>query len=728
MYDTRRGGSSVQGGGGAGTHGAVPGKRTQVEQLGQPPAPGPRALDPGTRSTMEQRLGHGFSDVRVHEGSDVAGRAGAQAVTEGTDIHFAPGQYRPEARDGQFLLGHELAHVVQQSGGSSTLQARADGAPRGGDPLEHEADAAGRAVSAGESFQVAGRVGRRPQCFNEDEHMYLGNEASRRPSGDLQMVPLAPDYIIPYGDVLALAGDHFGDLDQLRLIAARNGKGAATREEIEYVRQVEIHDRQDLKDTFSKGARESAERRYYKLAAYNANHFPNSHEGDTTKPTEKKLDQTATYGPQSEDTVYDGSLETTILSRLPTVNESAIAAYRRYHVKAILEAVQAAKAGKPVDTALVAEAFGGHFLSDSFSAGHIRTPRVSIEQHWDTKVPMFFYNLKGFMSEEIARKIAPTKTFLGRQVREDIVLTFGGAREKVFTLLDNIGPLGLGDVVGGALHDFDGEQGVKVLIQGQPVTLYGDGSFWANGKDRPESLDMRAAAIKALHAGIAEVYDAYSQGKTGKAPVEVAMSFINDQKLFWPETYIPTVVPEGTGGQTKQAVWKWDSYVDLLAASNREFIAALGIFCRKKASTIQGAVSSQSQDIQDAVKEGVVKPLLQDPAGAIRRVIEWSPTITDSALGHNTDDDSNDYWQEARRTPGGLASLNYPQRYRLIDHLLDGWTIGDDEDAIMDVLKSAPPSDQRRLIKQFGWDYLEDKIDDGPGSDFADAFPEDQWK
>lgn len=727
MYDSRRGGRSAGVGTGsdAGRQGIAPGKQTLVEQLAQPPAP--RALDPATRGAMEGRLGHGFGDVRIHEASEVAGRAGAQAVTEGSDIHFAPGRYRPEAPDGQFLLGHELAHVVQQSGGAATPQTRADGPLRGGDPLEHEADAAGRAVSAGESFRVAGRVGRRQQCFNEDEHMYLGNEASKRPSGATQMVPLAPDYIIPYGDVLALAGDHFGDLDQLRQIAARNAKGAGTREEVEYVRQVEIHDRKDLKDTFSQGARDAAERRYYKLAAYNANHFPNSHEGDTAKSTDKKLDQTKMYSPQSEDKDYDDPV-TTVLSKLPTVNQSAIAAYRRYHVQAIMEAVKLAKAGKPVDSALVPEAFGGHFLSDSFSAGHIRTPRVSIEQHWDTKVPMFFFNLKGFMSEEIARKIAPKKTFAGRQVREDVVLTLGGARGKVFALLDNIGPLGLGDVVGGALHDFDGEQGVKVLIQGKPVTLYGDGSFWSGGKDQPKSLDMRAAAIQALHAGIAEVYDAYQQGKTTKTPVDIAMSFINDQKLFWPETYIPTVVPEGTDGQTKQAVWKWDSYEDLLAASNREFIAALGIFCKKKASTIQGAVASQSQDIQDAVKDGVVDPLLKDPAGSIRRVIEWTPTVTDSAAGHNTDDDSNDYWQEAKTTPGGLASLNYQQRYRLIDHLLDGWTVGDDEDAIMDILKTAPVSQQRRLIKQFGWDHLEDKIDDGPGSDFADAFPEDQWK
>jgi hypothetical protein len=36
-------------------------------------------------------------------------------MTEGTDIYFAPGVYRPNTHEGQFALRHELAHVVQQT-------------------------------------------------------------------------------------------------------------------------------------------------------------------------------------------------------------------------------------------------------------------------------------------------------------------------------------------------------------------------------------------------------------------------------------------------------------------------------------------------------------------------------------------------------------------------------------------------------------------------------------
>lgn len=65
---------------------------------------------------MEAVLGANFSDVRIHVGPE-ASAIGAIAFTWGSDIHFAPGQYNPHTPHGQFLLGHELTHVVQQRAG-----------------------------------------------------------------------------------------------------------------------------------------------------------------------------------------------------------------------------------------------------------------------------------------------------------------------------------------------------------------------------------------------------------------------------------------------------------------------------------------------------------------------------------------------------------------------------------------------------------------------------------
>lgn len=79
-------------------------------------------LDSGTRAFMEPRFGHDFSQVRVH--SDVKAAESAQSInalayTVGNDMVFGSGQYHPATANGQRLLGHELAHVVQQEGSTT---------------------------------------------------------------------------------------------------------------------------------------------------------------------------------------------------------------------------------------------------------------------------------------------------------------------------------------------------------------------------------------------------------------------------------------------------------------------------------------------------------------------------------------------------------------------------------------------------------------------------------
>lgn len=110
----------------------------------RPGAPLPDAL----RGRMESSFGAGFSDVRVHLDSRPR-EHGAIAVTRGTDVHVSPEAYQPHSTEGQRLLGHELAHVVQQRAG----RIRPSGQTAGGfieDPeLEAEADRAGDRAAAG---------------------------------------------------------------------------------------------------------------------------------------------------------------------------------------------------------------------------------------------------------------------------------------------------------------------------------------------------------------------------------------------------------------------------------------------------------------------------------------------------------------------------------------------------------------------------------------------------
>ncbi len=78
---------------------------------------GGRPLEPAVRADMEGRLGHDFSDVRVHD--DISAAASASAVnahayTVGNNVVFQRDRYDPTSAAGKVTLAHELTHVVQQ--------------------------------------------------------------------------------------------------------------------------------------------------------------------------------------------------------------------------------------------------------------------------------------------------------------------------------------------------------------------------------------------------------------------------------------------------------------------------------------------------------------------------------------------------------------------------------------------------------------------------------------
>lgn len=96
------------------------------------------------KANMESAFNTNFSDVRVHSNSGKAKEVGALAYTQGTDVHFAPGQFKPESSAGQQLLGHELTHVVQQGQGRVKPTGEVSGMPLNDSPaLENEADEMG---------------------------------------------------------------------------------------------------------------------------------------------------------------------------------------------------------------------------------------------------------------------------------------------------------------------------------------------------------------------------------------------------------------------------------------------------------------------------------------------------------------------------------------------------------------------------------------------------------
>ncbi len=88
------------------------------------------------------------SGVNIHEDSSKAKDIGALAFAQGSDIHFAPGQFKPDTTEGQKLIGHELKHVEQQAQGRVPVTGEIKGQNLNTDPkLEAEADAAGEAFA-----------------------------------------------------------------------------------------------------------------------------------------------------------------------------------------------------------------------------------------------------------------------------------------------------------------------------------------------------------------------------------------------------------------------------------------------------------------------------------------------------------------------------------------------------------------------------------------------------
>jgi hypothetical protein len=105
-------------------------ERAPVPGAARGPAPPPVSAalatpgtppDSATRRFLEPRLGMSLAHVRLHtdpQAGESAAAMGAQAYTVGRDIVLGPSAPPPTGSAGRHLLAHELAHVMQSSGGA----------------------------------------------------------------------------------------------------------------------------------------------------------------------------------------------------------------------------------------------------------------------------------------------------------------------------------------------------------------------------------------------------------------------------------------------------------------------------------------------------------------------------------------------------------------------------------------------------------------------------------
>lgn len=160
-------------------------------------APG-RPLEEPVRSDMEARLGHDFSDVRVHD--DGAAHASAQSVnahayTVGSHVVFQRDAYAPDSDSGRQTLAHELTHVVQQRSGPVDGSAAAGGIKVSdpSDRFEREASATAErvmstpaAASADPVQRLTEPVVQREEAAEEDDDIAQRMVVQREADGEEQ--------------------------------------------------------------------------------------------------------------------------------------------------------------------------------------------------------------------------------------------------------------------------------------------------------------------------------------------------------------------------------------------------------------------------------------------------------------------------------------------------------------------------------------------------------------
>ena len=139
-------------------------------------------LDRATRRTFESRFGHDFSGVRVHaddRAAEAARSLSAEAYASGHNLVFGRGRYSPGTPQGQRLLAHELAHVVQQRSGLSA-NAPLDTQH---DPAELEAEANAQRFLSGAPLSVRQRAPRLARRRTPEDSTTVTVEAPTGPPG-----------------------------------------------------------------------------------------------------------------------------------------------------------------------------------------------------------------------------------------------------------------------------------------------------------------------------------------------------------------------------------------------------------------------------------------------------------------------------------------------------------------------------------------------------------------
>ncbi|MBN1204127.1 MAG: DUF4157 domain-containing protein [Myxococcaceae bacterium] len=265
-------------------------------------------------------LGFDFSRIRIHTDERAAASARevrAHAYTVGSDIVFGEGQYQPSTAAGRHLLAHELAHTALASADPAPTLHRYE-AP------EHQ-DFGDSGLAELSEFLMTKE--------GEEFSKKLANPASLK---ELQSDPFlkgkkfkVKGVELTVGDIIAMAGDFYetpADLmnaDPAELTEIRDAIQDERKGKLKGGKANERYHEITLKYIGLK--KRAKEKSFLGLAAVNAPHFTPTNRG----------------------------------------------AWKKLHMQALQAARAAGKDAEQLDTALLIDTFGGHFLTDAFASGHL---------------------------------------------------------------------------------------------------------------------------------------------------------------------------------------------------------------------------------------------------------------------------------------------------------------------------------------------------------------------
>jgi hypothetical protein len=452
------------------------------------------------------------------------------------------------------------------------------------------------------------------------EHQRLGDKGSAAPCNDPDptkcsalptMIEVAPGLKLTWGQVVALAGDEFETVDDLvRAATAGSPSGTGTDAERGQLRAAMLHDlgwRPAAEGPIGTpagiydggdAAKKAQETTFQNLALHNLEHFPNG---------------------------------------------GAKQAWTRHHDTAMQDAFRAGWSGTPagLQKAYLQEAFGEHFLTDCFSAGHIRTPRGTIYDWYkqnfaDRAVWGLEYWLLG---QYTSNPVIPPEQLQALLKAIDLSAPLRKVHDVLFALVAG--------AVSGTIHDYEGDVGVvvKVTILGieQQFTTYGDNTLpGADGRD-PGKTSGKAEqlAVAAIQTAKSDVDGAYALGQQ-LAAGGVAYGSQPGWDQYWKKfpsgksaqqvlALVPQAVPgSAPWGGTR---WQWGNF-------DRWMYDNVNTYAKGK---IGGLLPGLQKAIDDhlvdeniapegkkplnphAAVTGQIKKFAADPVGTIGEMILWSP-------------------------------------------------------------------------------------------------------